>query len=77
MLAMARRILETLGVVLHPEKTRIIHVRYGFEFLGYVICKGKVRLSLPPHRIKTGARPGTLYAQPSEKARNSRIVFEF
>jgi RNA-directed DNA polymerase len=26
---------EELGVSLHPEKTRIVHVDYGFEFLGY------------------------------------------
>src|SRR5499427_1960249 len=31
----ARRILKQLGVELHPQKTRIVHVRYGFEFLGY------------------------------------------
>lgn len=68
-LATARRILETLGVVLHPEKTRIVHVRHGFEFLGYVVRQGKKPLQLPKHRIKSGARHGALYAQPSEKAR--------
>ena len=30
----ARRILKQLGVQLHPQKTRIVHVRHGFEFLG-------------------------------------------
>ena len=68
-LAMARGILETLGVILHPEKTRIVHVRHGFEFLGYVVRQGKKPLQLPGHRIKSGARQGALYAQPSEKAR--------
>lgn len=68
-LATARRILETLGVVLHPEKTRIVHVRHGFEFLGYVVRQGKKPMRLPRHRIKSGARQGALYAQPSEKAR--------
>ena len=68
-LATARRILETLGVVLHPEKTRIVHVRHGFEFLGYVVRQGKKPLRLPQHRIKSGARQGALYAQPNEKAR--------
>ena len=29
----ARRILKQLGVELHPQKTRIVHVRDGFEFL--------------------------------------------
>lgn len=68
-LATAPRILETLGVVLHPEKTWIVHVRHGFEFLGYVVRQGKKPLRLPQHRIKSGARQGALYAQPSEKAR--------
>jgi group II intron reverse transcriptase/maturase len=68
-LATARRILEALGVVLHPEKTRIVHVRHGFEFLGYVVRQGKKPLQLSQHRIKSGARQGALYAQPSEKAR--------
>jgi retron-type reverse transcriptase len=35
-LAMARAFLhDKLGVSLHPEKTRIVHVTNGFEFLGY------------------------------------------
>ena len=38
--AMARRMLEKLGVTLHSEKTRIVHVRHGFEFLGYKIKRG-------------------------------------
>jgi hypothetical protein len=33
-LADALRILERLGVQLNPEKTRIVHVRFGFDFLG-------------------------------------------
>jgi group II intron reverse transcriptase/maturase len=68
-LATARRILEALGVMLHPEKTRIVHVRHGFEFLGYVVRQGKTPLQLPAHRIKSGARQGTCYAQPSEPSR--------
>jgi group II intron reverse transcriptase/maturase len=39
----ARRILKQLGVELHPQKTRIVHVRYGFEFLGYKIKRGYLR----------------------------------
>src|SRR5437588_8530232 len=31
--AAALRILNELGVQLHPQKTRIVHVRQGFEFL--------------------------------------------
>ena len=30
----ALRILKQLGVEFHPQKTRIVHIRYGFEFLG-------------------------------------------
>src|SRR4029078_6464562 len=33
----ALRILERLGVQLNSQKTRIVHVQYGFEFLGYKI----------------------------------------
>jgi len=55
-LATARRILETLGVVLHPEKTRVVHVRHGFEFLGYVVRQGRKPMQLLQHRIKSGAR---------------------
>ena len=47
----ARRILKQLGVELHPQKTRIIHVRYGFEFLGYKIKRGWTKLRLPEARF--------------------------
>jgi group II intron reverse transcriptase/maturase len=63
----AQRILEQLGVVLHPQKTRIIHVQQGFEFLGYKIKRGK-RLRLPSHKINSGAREGELYAYPRGKS---------
>jgi RNA-directed DNA polymerase len=33
----ARTILTALGVQLHPQKTRIVHVQSGFEFFGYKI----------------------------------------
>jgi group II intron reverse transcriptase/maturase len=65
----AHKILRNLGVVLHPEKTRVVNVHYGFEFLGYVIREGKRPLYLPPHQIKSGVRHGALYAQPSNKSR--------
>ena len=63
----AQRILEQLGVVLHPQKTRIVHVQQGFEFLGYKIKRGK-RLRLPSHKINSGARGGELYAYPRGKS---------
>jgi RNA-directed DNA polymerase len=66
-IAAARRILTALGVQLHPQKTRVVHVRYGFEFLGYKIKRGR-QLSLPEAKIRSGARSGALYAFPREKS---------
>jgi len=63
----AKRILTELGVQLHPQKTRIVQVDYGFEFLGYKIKRGR-RLQLPLHKIRSGARSGALYAIPREKS---------
>ena len=64
----ATRILGKLGVTLHAEKTRIVHVRHGFEFLGYKIKRGTRRLDLPAHKIRSGAQVGALYAYPREKS---------
>src|SRR6516162_7183089 len=63
----ATRILEELGVTLNPQKTRIVHVWHGFEFLGYKIKRGR-QLSLPSAKIRSGARSGALYAYPREKS---------
>ena len=63
----ARRILSALGVQLNAQKTRIVHVRHGFEFLGYKIKRGK-QLRLPTHKIRSGAQSGALYAYPKEKS---------
>jgi RNA-directed DNA polymerase len=63
----AFRILKQLGVELHPQKTRIVHVQYGFEFLGYKIKRGK-KLHLPEGQIRSQARGGALYAYPREKS---------
>src|SRR6201993_4656872 len=63
----AGRILKQLGVDLHPQKTRVVHVQYGFEFLGYKIKRGK-RLFLPATKIRSRARSGELYAYPREKS---------
>ena len=65
--AAALRILNELGVQLHPQKTRIVHVRRGFEFLGYKIKRGR-QLQLPPGKIRSGAQSGELYAYPREKS---------
>lgn len=66
--AAALRILSELGVQLHPQKTRIVHVRQGFEFLGYKIKRGQRQLHLPPGKIRSGVQPGALYAYPREKS---------
>ena len=53
---------------LHPQKTRIVHVRYGFEFLGYKIKRGYRKLHLPESKIRGQARQDALYAYPKEKS---------
>ncbi|OVE79394.1 group II intron reverse transcriptase/maturase [bacterium I07] len=67
-LSTARKILGNLGVVLHAEKTRIVHVRYGFEFLGYKIKRGSRPLRLPQEKIRSGVKESSLYAYPREKS---------
>ena len=66
-IAAARRILKELGVELHPQKTRVVHVQHGFEFLGYKIKRGK-QLRLSADKIRSTARSGALYAFPREKS---------
>jgi len=63
----ALRILSELGVQLHPQKTRVVHVQRGFEFLGYLVRRGK-QLQLPPSKIVTGAKSRGLYAYPRGKS---------
>jgi len=64
----AGRILKQLGVELHPQKTRIVHVQHGFEFLGYIIKRGKTQLHLPESKIRSQVRQGMLYAYPKAKS---------
>ena len=45
----ALRILNELSVQLHPQKMRVVHVRHGFEFLGYLVRRGR-QLKLPTRR---------------------------
>jgi hypothetical protein len=66
----ASRVLKELGVTINPQKTRIVHVRHGFEFLGYKIKRGSRPMSLPTSKIKTTTRQGSLYAYPREKSIN-------
>jgi len=62
-IAAALRILSELDVQLHPQKTRVVHVQRGFEFLGYLVKRGK-QLRLPPSTIVSGSQLGGLYAYP-------------
>jgi group II intron reverse transcriptase/maturase len=64
----AQKILTTLGVTLNVEKTRIVHVTHGFEFLGFKIKRGSRPLALPSRKIRTGVREGDLYAYPRQKS---------
>jgi group II intron reverse transcriptase/maturase len=64
----AETILATLGVQLNVRKTRIVHVRRGFAFLGYMIKRGQRALQLPAAKIRSRARRGALYAYPTQKS---------
>ena len=64
----ATAILTTLGVTLNVQKTRIVHVSDGFEFLGYKVKRGNRKLSLPAHKIRSGVLPYSFYVYPTQKA---------
>jgi RNA-directed DNA polymerase len=67
-LIFAERFLrEELGVQLNSRKTRIVHIRQGFEFLGYKVKKGK-GLRLPAQKRQAKANQYDLYAVPREKS---------
>jgi group II intron reverse transcriptase/maturase len=66
-LAAATRVLDTLGVKINPQKTRIVHVKHGFEFLGFKIKRGK-GLRLPQRKITCGIRSGGLYVYPRARS---------
>jgi group II intron reverse transcriptase/maturase len=63
----ASRVLEQLGVQLNPDKTRIVHVRSGLKFLGFVIKRGSAQMCLPQSKIKR-AKAGAVYAFPQDKS---------
>ena len=67
-LKFATKVLEKLGVVLHEDKTRIVHVRHGFEFLGYKVKRGQRPLKLPTQKIKSDTRQNALYVYPQQKS---------
>jgi RNA-directed DNA polymerase len=56
------------GVELHPQKTRVVHVQQGFEFLGYKIKRAQKKLRLPASKIRSQLHRGALYAYPREKS---------
>jgi len=64
----ATKILATLGVRLNVQKTRIVHVRQGFAFLGYKIKRGQRALYLPAAQITSKVQRGSLYAYPTQKS---------
>jgi group II intron reverse transcriptase/maturase len=60
-LASTREVLEgQLGLRLHPQKTRIVHITRGFEFLGYKIGRGK--------GLRHKAGGPSLYAVPTDRS---------
>ena len=63
-----QRILEQLGVTLNRDKTRIVHVAHGFEFLGFKIKRGKRQFKLSHDRIKSKLTRQGLYAIPTQKS---------
>lgn len=67
-LMVATALLKTLGVTLNADKTRIVHVQVGFEFLGYKIKRGTRPLRLAPGKIRSGVRSGDLYAYARQKS---------
>lgn len=62
----ARMILESLGLTLHPDKTKITHIKWGFEFLGYKLKRGK-GLSLPRDKVKKQPK-FNIYVYPKAKS---------
>ncbi|MEW6352600.1 MAG: group II intron reverse transcriptase/maturase [Thermodesulfobacteriota bacterium] len=64
----AKRVLARLGVTLHKEKTRIVHIQHGFEFLGFKIKKASRGLRLPAGKLSSRVQSGQTYAYPREKS---------
>jgi len=66
-LAAATWILEQLGVRLNPQKTRIVHIQQGFDFLGYRIVRTSGKSKLPRRMIQRW-NPKGLIAYPTRKS---------
>lgn len=67
-LAQAAKILEKLGVTLNREKTRIVNIAYGFEFLGFKIGRGRGRFKVSREKITSKLYARNLYAIPTQKS---------
>src|ERR1700741_2903202 len=63
-LAFATRILERLGVRLNPQKTRIVHIQQGFDFLGYRMVRTSGNSKIPRGMIQRW-NPKGLIAYPT------------
>lgn len=63
----ATEILKELGLTLNPEKTKIVHIAWGFEFLGYKLKRGR-GLKLPKEKLSKKPNSQDIYAVPSEKS---------
>ncbi len=70
-LLVAGQVLSRLGVTLNRDKTRIVHISQGLEFLGLKIKRGVCRLELGEQRIKSGARRGAVYRYPTQQSLDS------
>ena len=66
-LAAATRILERLGVRLNPQKTRIVHIQQGFDFLGYRMVRTSGKSKIPRGIIQRW-NPKGLIAYPTRKS---------
>jgi hypothetical protein len=62
----ARTILESLGLTLHPDKTKITHIKWGFGIMGYKLKRGK-GLSLLREKVKKQPKTN-IYAYPKDKS---------
>ena len=63
----AIEVLKSLGLTIHPEKTKITHINKGFEFLGYKLKRGK-GLKLAKNKIKKRMNSSNIYALPKEES---------
>ena len=58
-------LLRPMGLSLSPEKTRVVHIDDGFDFLGWRIQRR--------HKAGTGGRKKVVYTYPSKKSLNAII----